>query len=118
MSGSFHIDKNPAPLGWDEGNYIYVSFSAWSHYVPPIGPDDMDHYNFSGTFRITGGTGFYEGIQGSGTISGTFHDHEWGSSIPGEETWFDFVMIGNAYFPEADDDREWDDDDREWDDDD
>jgi len=102
LSGSFHIDKNPAPLYWDTPatNFIYVSFNGRSQYVPPYGLNDAPHYNFVGSFRITGGEGFYEGIQGAGTISGTFHDHEWGdSNIPGVQTWFDFVMIGKAQFP-------------------
>ncbi len=100
ISGSFHIDKNPAPLYWDtpETNFIYVSFNAASHYVPPYGEYDLDHYNFTGNFKITGGAGFYEGIKGAGTISGTLHDHTWGPGDPGE-TWFDFVMIGKAFFP-------------------
>jgi hypothetical protein len=98
LSGSFYMDKNPAPLGWDTGNYIYVSFNTRSYYVPPYGQYDVPCYNFVGTFKITGGTGFYEGIQGSGNIGGTFHDHEWGGDLP-HETWFDFVMIGKVQFP-------------------
>ena len=99
ISGSFHIDKNPAPLFWDDRiNFIYVSFNGRSQYVPPYGENDVPCYNFKGAFKITGGTGFYEGICGSGTISRTFHDHEWGGGFP-NETWLDFVMIGKAYFP-------------------
>jgi len=58
----------------------------------------LDHYNFKGSFKITGGTGFYEGIKGEGTIGGTFHDHSWSEEPDPLKKWFDFVMIGKAKF--------------------
>jgi len=101
ISGSFVIDKSGeflAGYGYLTGT-ISISFDARSQYVPHIAEFEPDHYNFSGPFKITGGTGFYEGIKGSGTISGTFHDHAWGYGWGNQQTWFDFVMIGKAKFP-------------------
>ena len=68
--------------------------------APGIDEDcEPDHYNFQGPFRITGGDGFYEGIRGSGTIGGTFHDHSFTEALPeDEQQWFDFAMIGRAHF--------------------
>jgi hypothetical protein len=103
ISGSFSIN-----VGWTDfpPGFIYgpvsgkilISFNAQSIFVPKIDENyDPDHYNFEGTFRIVGGDGFYEGITGSGTIAGTFHDHEWNGDP--DKKWFDFVMIGQARFP-------------------
>jgi len=101
ISGSFSID-----VGWpaDSTGFIYgpvygkiyISFNAVSAFVPKIDEDcEPDHYNFQGPFRVTGGDGFYEGIRGSGTIGGTFHDHEGPDDV---QQWFDFAMIGTARF--------------------
>jgi hypothetical protein len=112
ISGSFKID-----VGWTEGfpngfwygpatgvkGKIHISFHGMSFFVPKIHEDcdEPDHYNFQGTFRITGSSSvdgydnFYEGITGSGTIGGTFHDHD---RPDGVDKWFDFVMIGTAGF--------------------
>ena len=108
ISGSFSIDVGwPGfPPGFIYGpvyGKIYISFNAASTFVPKIDENcEPDHYNFQGTFRITGGDGFYEGIRGSGTIGGTFHDHSWSGDQFGhseeDEQWFDFVMIGTARF--------------------
>ena len=104
ISGSFKIDVQwlSFPPGFIYGpvdGKIFVSFNATSIFVPKIDENyDPDHYNFEGTFKIVGGEGFYEGIKGSGTIGGTFHDHDWGGGDP-DEKWFDFVMIGQAHFP-------------------
>jgi hypothetical protein len=79
---------------------IYVSFNANAQFVPKIGDGgEPDHYNFEGPFRITGGSGFYSGIIGSGTIGGTFHDHLWQDNCDSCRPWWDFVMIGRASFP-------------------
>jgi hypothetical protein len=98
ISGSFVIDKSGEFLaGYGSLNgTISISFNARSQYVPPINEDEPDHYNFSGSFKITDGTNFYEGIRGTGTISGTFHDHAWGYGWGNQQTWFDFVLIGKA----------------------
>lgn len=78
---------------------ISVSFTAASFAVShPFEESEPFHYNFEGNFKITGGTGFYEGISGSGTIGGTFHDHDWSGGGSELEKWFDFVMIGKAMF--------------------
>jgi len=108
ISGSFCIDVGwPGfPPGFIYGpvyGKIYISFNAASTFVPKIDENcEPDHYNFQGTFRITGGDGFYEGIRGSGTIGGTFHDHSWSPEDLGlnqeDEQWFDFAMIGTARF--------------------
>ena len=98
ITGSFVIDKSGeflAGYGYLTGT-ISISFDAKSQYVPYIYEGEPDHYNFDGDFEITGGTGFYERIKGSGTISGTFHDHAWGYGWGNQQTWFDFVMIGRA----------------------
>jgi hypothetical protein len=76
---------------------IYVDFNANAQFVPKLG-DEPNHYNFEGPFRITGGSGFYTGIIGSGTIGGTFHDHSW-QDCTACQPWWDFVMIGKASFP-------------------
>ncbi len=117
ISGSFSID-----VGWpaDSTGFmygpvygkIYISFHATSTFVPKLDDScecegDIDHYNFQGTFRITGsgssdnaecpGCDFYDAIKGSGMIGGTFHDHE--GPEPAQQ-WFDFAMIGRAHFPQ------------------
>ena len=112
ISGSFTInvgyDYPGSPPGYDPP-FIYgpiygtvsVSFDARSRFVPKLDEQwEPDHYNFQGFFNITSGTGFYEGITGSGTIGGTFHDHTWSSEGLPTEKWFDFVMIGQAAFPD------------------
>ena len=94
ISGSFIIDK----AWWepdDIDDQIFVSFIARSVYVPLLGTENPldENYNFRGSFRITGGKGFYEGISGAGTIAGTLQDHVYGNGSQGVE----FVMIGKAF---------------------
>jgi hypothetical protein len=107
ISGSFSIvvdydyygPDSPFIYGAINGT-IMISFNAQSTYVPKIDEQwEPDHYNFEGPFRIIGGTGFYEGIIGSGTIGGTFHEHTWSQVGLPTERWFDFVTIGTAMFP-------------------
>jgi hypothetical protein len=109
ISGSFVISVHLAWCGNNPSNEpcfqygavdgdIYVSFNANAQFVPKMG-EEPDHYNFEGPFQITGGSGFYSGIIGSGTIGGTFHDHSWQENCASCATWFDFVMIGKASFP-------------------
>ena len=107
ISGSFTmtVHRDPCPQGdqcFDFGpidGTITVSFNAPSFGVPhPYDESEPFHYNFQGHFQITGGTGFYQGISGSGTIGGTFHDHSWSEGDDPLEKWFDFVMIGQAMF--------------------
>jgi len=103
ISGSFVIDKSGeflAGYGYLTGT-ISVSFDGRSQFVPHITENEPDHYNFRGSFRITGGTGFYEGLRGAGTISGTFHDHAWGYGWGNQQTWFDFVLMGRVNFPDS-----------------
>jgi len=107
ISGSFVIEVYLADCSVDDSvpcfqygevyGEIFVSFNANAQFVPQI-EDEPDHYNFEGPFRITGGSGFYEGIIGSGTIGGTFHDHSW-ENCETCQPWWDFVMIGRASFP-------------------
>ena len=101
ISGSFCIDVGwpTFPPGFMYGpvyGKILIEFIASSTYVPKLSEDEPDHYNFEGSFKIIGGEGFYEGITGSGTIGGTFHDHDWEDNP--NTKWFDFVMIGTAQF--------------------
>ena len=108
ISGSFtmEIHRIPCPgeggqcfeFGPIEGT-ISVAFNATSFAVPhPFEEGEPSRYNFEGNFQITGGTGFYEGIGGSGTIGGTFHNYDWSGSGSELEKWFDFVIIGKAMF--------------------
>ena len=81
ISGSFTIEvyqQEDFEFGNIEGT-IPFSFTAESYGVhhPFCEECEPYHYNFVGPFNITGGTGFYEGIHGKGTIGGTFHDHSW-----------------------------------------
>lgn len=89
ISGSFVINRE-----WSGVDEIFVSFKAVSHYVPPLDTEiDSPNYNFRGSFKITGGTGFYEGISGAGTIAGTFQDHQYGDF----DRAIEFVMMGKAF---------------------
>jgi hypothetical protein len=96
ISGTFEINRawyyeTPVPE-----DTILVSFRAVAHYVPPITDEtegDLPNYNFRGSFRITGGTGMYKGIKGSGTIAGTFQDHQYGDF----DRAIEFVMMGKAF---------------------
>lgn len=102
ITGSFAIDVDlPGQSFGDAVGQIFVSFNAKASYVPQV-TEEPRHYNFEGPFKVTGGTGFYEGIIGNGTIGGTFHAHRWGEGVADDEVqgpWFDFVMIGTAKFP-------------------
>jgi hypothetical protein len=96
ISGSFVIDKHwgNSTVGY-YGGQISISFTGHSSYVPPyegeIEEDDpYGNYNFNGSFRITGGTGYYTGLTGKGTITGTYQHHDYGDGV-------DFVMIGKAF---------------------
>ena len=107
LKGSFAIDvvlpecgpgvDGPCSVVGEISGEVFVTFEAKSRFVPHV-TDEPDHYNFEGPIRITGGTGFYDGVVGSGTIGGTFHDHAWGAG-PNQSTWLDFVVIGRADFP-------------------
>jgi hypothetical protein len=97
IAGKFTISVNlPGQSFGDAIGEIYVDWNANYEFVPKL-TDEPTHYNFEGPFKIKGGSGFYEGIQGEGTIGGTFHRHNWGDQQ--EQPWFDFVMIGKAKFP-------------------
>ena len=94
ISGSFVIDKH-----WPDspiyGGQIFVSFQAKSSYVRPYEGEDEEegtygNYNFRGSFKITGGNGYYAGISGAGNIAGTFQDHDYGQFV-------EFVMMGKAF---------------------
>ena len=94
ISGSFVIDKH-----WGNvtkyGGQIFISFTGYSSYVPPYeGEAEEDgtygNYNFSGRFRITGGSEYYAGLSGAGTITGTYQNHSYGDGV-------DFVMTGKAF---------------------
>jgi hypothetical protein len=100
ISGSFIIDKHwgEHDLGtgeWEAGGTIEVSFTAQSSYVSPYEGEDEEtedygNYNFRGSFRITGGSEYYAGLRGAGSISGTFQYHGYGNGI-------EFVMMGKAF---------------------
>jgi hypothetical protein len=94
ISGSFVIDKH-----WgnslEYGGQIFVSFTGYSSYVPPYEGDTEEdgaygNYNFSGSFKITGGSEYYTGLSGTGTIAGTYQNHDYVDGI-------DFVMTGKAF---------------------
>ena len=79
---------------WDFGGQIFVSFIAWSVYVPPYEGETEEegtygNYNFRGSFRITGGNEYYAGLRGRGTIAGTFQHYDYCDAV-------DFVMMGKA----------------------
>lgn len=99
ISGAFVIEVHmDFEFGHIDGT-IEVSFKADAYAVNhPFGGGEPFQYNFEGNFKIEGGTGFYEGISGSGSIGGTYHDQNFnGNPEPDPlEEWFDFVMIGNA----------------------
>lgn len=102
ISGTFIMDVHmPYPYGEIHGT-VEISFTApWSAVQPPFGEGAPNSYNFEGSFKIVGGTGFYEGIGGSGTIAGTFHDRPWDPENPeyaeiALQKSFDFVLIGKA----------------------
>ena len=80
------------------GGEIYVSFNSRAEFVEKVGPEPT-HFNFEGPFKIVGGSDFYSGIKGEGTIGGTFHRHTWGEDETvtwRQSPWFDFVMIGTS----------------------
>jgi hypothetical protein len=94
ISGSFIIDKH-----WgnslEYGGQIFISFTGYASYVPPYeGETEEDgtygNYNFAGSFRITGGSEYYTGLSGTGTIAGTYQHHGYVDGI-------DFVMTGKAF---------------------
>ena len=93
----------PSPYGEIHGT-VEISFTApWSAVQRPYGYGKSNRYNFEGSFEIVGGTDFYEGIGGSGTIAGTFHDMPWDREHPeyaedALQKSFDFVLIGKAKF--------------------
>jgi len=93
ISGSLVIDKH-----WgnslEYGGQIFISFTGYASYVPPYesGTEEdgtYGNYNFSGSFKITGGSDYYTGLSGTGTIAGTYQNHDYGEGV-------DFVMIGKA----------------------
>jgi hypothetical protein len=97
ISGSFVIDKHWGNSTVQYGGQILISFTGYSSYVPPYegeaeGDDTCGNYNFSGSFRITGGSDYYAGLSGTGTIAGTYHDDTYsgGDGV-------DFVMVGKAF---------------------
>lgn len=97
ISGSFVIDKHWPYSSLEYGGQIFISFTGCSSYVPPYegeaeGDGTCGNYNFSGSFRITGGSEYYTGLSGTGTIAGTYHDHTYagGDGV-------DFVMVGKAF---------------------
>ena len=75
---------------------IFFRFEVQVEWVPPLYEGENEHFNFQGPIQIVGGTGFYEGIKGHGTMSGTWHNHWEGSDPP--RTWLDFVVLGRAGF--------------------
>jgi hypothetical protein len=102
ISGTFIIDVHmPIPYGEIHGT-VEISFTApWSAVQRPYGYGKPNRYNFEGSFKIVGGTDFYEGIGGSGTIAGTLHDNPWDREHPeytedALQKSFDFVLIGKA----------------------
>lgn len=104
ISGTFILDVHmPYPYGEIHGT-VEISFTAPLSVVqPPYGNREPSRYNFEGGFKIVGGTGFYEGIGGSGTIAGTFRDEPWDPEHPeytedALQKSFDFVLIGKAKF--------------------
>ncbi len=105
IQGSLTIDVDlPDQSFGSATGQIMVSFNVGFHRVPfsPFVAEEPNHWNFEGPFQITGGTGFYAGIQGQGTMGGTVHGHPWGensTSEEGQRPWQDFVMIGTAQFP-------------------
>ncbi|MFC1911010.1 ABC transporter substrate-binding protein [Chloroflexota bacterium] len=106
MSGSFTIGVNLPDESFGETiGKVYITWNAHYEFVPPLYVGEPMHYNFEGPFKIEGGTGFYEGIQGEGTIGGTYHRHPWHDNPlnPNDQKakfpWFDFAMIGKAKFP-------------------
>jgi hypothetical protein len=95
--GSFVINKhwgnNTVELEY--GGEIFISFTGHSSYVPPYEGETAENftfgnYNFNGSFRITGGSEYYAGLTGTGTIAGTYQHHNYGDGV-------DFVMIGKAF---------------------
>jgi hypothetical protein len=77
---------------------IFIKLEVQVEPVPRLGdPTEPQAYNFQGPIQIIGGEGFYEGIKGSGTVSGTYND------FPGDVGGIDrtsifFVITGKAKF--------------------